>query len=476
MEIMSRRRVLLSFIACFFILNGLMWGLIGMEYAYAGKIPFGTRLHGYGLSGKTREEALASMAPIHRTMLKRQVSFSLGETTFTPTFTDLGYSIDTVATINQLIETRRKQTFFSRIYAQSTPKTGDILIYTIDDTTLTHYLEGVLDQVNQDPQDIQLAFDNGKITVVPAEPGVKTTVDDIKIAIQSSTAPHLKNTAVKVPYQLIEPAIAQESQITAAKTTLEKLTAQSLTIQSEGQSLELSPQDIFNFVVFTQIDNKITVTFDETKIRDKVNELAKKVNITASVKKVSTVDNTTIVEGRDGRKLNVDDGIKKVLERLKNADFSTPVAIASDKVNRPVTTDTGEYQLGRYEGKYIEIDLSLQRLNIMEGNNHIGRYAISSGKWSTPTPIGEFTIQNHIRTAWSNRFKLYMPFWMAIKKESGTYEGYGLHGLPYWPNGAKEGVNHIGNPASHGCVRLGPGDDEFLYNWAENGTRVIIHE
>jgi lipoprotein-anchoring transpeptidase ErfK/SrfK len=473
---MSRRRLLLSFIAVFLILNGLMWGLIGMEYAYAGKIPFGTRLHGYGLSGKTQNEALALMAPIHRGMVKRHVSFNLGDTTFTPTFADLGYTVDTTATINQLIDTRRKQTFFSRIYAQSTPTTGDILVYTIDNDVITKYLEGVLSEVNQDPQDIELTFDNGQITVVPAEPGVKTTVDDIRIAIQSSTAPHLKNTTVKVPYQLIEPAIAQESQVTEAKITLEKLTAQSLSLQSEGQTLELSPQDIFNFVVFTQTDNKITITFDETKIRDKVNELAKKVNITASVKKVSTVDNTTIVEGRDGRKLNVDDGVKKILERLKLADFTTPVAIAADKVNRPVTTDTGEYQLGRFEGKYIEIDLSLQRLNIIEGNTHVRRFAISSGKWSTPTPIGQFTIQNHIRTAWSNRYKLYMPFWMAIKKEEGSYEGYGLHGLPYWPNGAKEGVNHIGSPASHGCVRLGPGDDEFLYNWAENGTKVVIHE
>jgi lipoprotein-anchoring transpeptidase ErfK/SrfK len=101
---------------------------------------------------------------------------------------------------------------------------------------------------------------------------------------------------------------------------------------------------------------------------------------------------------------------------------------------------------------------------------------VSTGKWSTPTPIGEFTIKNHIRTAWSNRFKLYMPYWMAIQKPDGDYDGYGIHGLPYWPSGYVEGESHIGRPASHGCIRVGSTHIQYVYDWVTDGTHVFIHE
>ena len=52
----------------------------------------------------------------------------------------------------------------------------------------------------------------------------------------------------------------------------------------------------------------------------------------------------------------------------------------------------------------------------------------------------------------------------------------GIHELPEWPNGYKEGEAHLGTKASHGCVRLGVGPAEYLYNIAPLGTKVIIHE
>jgi lipoprotein-anchoring transpeptidase ErfK/SrfK len=52
---------------------------------------------------------------------------------------------------------------------------------------------------------------------------------------------------------------------------------------------------------------------------------------------------------------------------------------------------------------------------------------------------------------------------------------FGLHELPIWPNGYREGQDHLGIPVSHGCIRLGVGPAQFLYNWAEVGTPVIIY-
>src|SRR3989338_8107099 len=122
-------------------------------------------------------------------------------------------------------------------------------------------------------------------------------------------------------------------------------------------------------------------------------------------------------------------------------------------------------------GKVILVDLSDQKLSYYQDGFSLASYPVSTGRWGFPTPIGEFAVQNKIPRAYSKAYGLYMPFWMAF------YRGqYGIHELPEWPNGYKEGANHLGVPVSHGCIRLGVGPAKTLYDWAEVGTTVIVQK
>lgn len=121
--------------------------------------------------------------------------------------------------------------------------------------------------------------------------------------------------------------------------------------------------------------------------------------------------------------------------------------------------------------KYIEIDISDQELKYYENGYLIDTAQVSTGKWSMPTPLGTFNIQNKHPRAYSATYNLYMPFWMQFESR-----GYGLHELPEWSNGYKEGQNHLGTRVSHGCVRLGVGPAEKLYKWADVGTTVIVKD
>jgi hypothetical protein len=125
--------------------------------------------------------------------------------------------------------------------------------------------------------------------------------------------------------------------------------------------------------------------------------------------------------------------------------------------------------LGANSSKRIEVNLQEQKLYYFLNDVKMGEFEISSGKPSTPTPKGNFKIDGKALRAWSN-YGLWMPYWMSLKN------GYfGIHELPVWPNGVKEGADHLGVPVSHGCVRLGVGAAEFLYNWAPIGTAVKIY-
>ncbi|WP_414567201.1 L,D-transpeptidase [Nostoc sp. CCY 9925] len=115
--------------------------------------------------------------------------------------------------------------------------------------------------------------------------------------------------------------------------------------------------------------------------------------------------------------------------------------------------------------RWIEIDLSEQRLRTWEGKKLVHSYRISAGKRSTPTPIGRFRINSKYRTH-RMRGRGYnipdVPYTMYF------YGGYAIHGA-YWHN-------RFGTPVSHGCVNLPVKQARNLYNWASTGTLVVVHK
>lgn len=123
-------------------------------------------------------------------------------------------------------------------------------------------------------------------------------------------------------------------------------------------------------------------------------------------------------------------------------------------------------------GKYIDIGLKNQTMVIFENGISLDSYRISTGKKGMETPKGQFKIENKSPRAWSKKYGLFMPNWMAILP-SGEI---GIHELPVWPGGFQEGASHLGIPVSHGCVRLGPEPAKRVYDWAELGTPVVVHE
>lgn len=123
---------------------------------------------------------------------------------------------------------------------------------------------------------------------------------------------------------------------------------------------------------------------------------------------------------------------------------------------------------------YIEVNLTSQTLAYYENGSLKGIHRVSTGKWSTPTPVGTYAVKNKVPVAYSKPYDLYMEWWMAFTPDGS----YGLHALPYWKlkNGGKkyEGVAHIGTPVSHGCIRQSIEEAKALYAWADIGTPVIV--
>jgi lipoprotein-anchoring transpeptidase ErfK/SrfK len=140
-----------------------------------------------------------------------------------------------------------------------------------------------------------------------------------------------------------------------------------------------------------------------------------------------------------------------------------PTAQGADNGVEAIATQM--FDLQQSSQRWIQIDLSTQRLIAWEGGNPVHAVIISTGRDETPTLTGTFEIQSMHRVARMQGDDYDIPDVPFVMYYSGNY---GIHGA-YWHN-------QFGIPMSHGCVNVAVDHAEWLFGWAEIGTPVVVHE
>jgi len=120
-------------------------------------------------------------------------------------------------------------------------------------------------------------------------------------------------------------------------------------------------------------------------------------------------------------------------------------------------------------GIKVEINLKPQTMSFFVNGIKWREFSVSTGKVSMPTPEGDFLVVSKIEKAWSKSYGLWMPFWLGLDRGE-----IGIHELPVWPSGYREGENHLGRAVSHGCIRLGVGAAEYVYERINIGDSIKI--
>jgi len=138
-------------------------------------------------------------------------------------------------------------------------------------------------------------------------------------------------------------------------------------------------------------------------------------------------------------------------------------------------------------GKWIDVDLSAQRVTAYEGSTPVRYFTISSGLPGTPTVTGTFRIWAKTPLqdmSGGNRASGDAYYLEDVPWVQYFYEDYSFHGA-YWHN-------NFGTPMSRGCINMRIEDAKWLYNWAgpsqvrssgmsyasasNPGTLVVVHE
>jgi peptidoglycan hydrolase-like protein with peptidoglycan-binding domain len=108
------------------------------------------------------------------------------------------------------------------------------------------------------------------------------------------------------------------------------------------------------------------------------------------------------------------------------------------------------------DGRHVEGDLTRQVLAEIEPGGRVhALYTMSSGKPSTPTVIGRFSVYS--KTPGTNS--------EGMVDSNYFIRGYAIHGYAEVPTYA----------ASHGCLRVPIPDASAIYGWVQQGTRVDVY-
>ncbi len=113
----------------------------------------------------------------------------------------------------------------------------------------------------------------------------------------------------------------------------------------------------------------------------------------------------------------------------------------------------------------VFVDIEHQVIVFFEGEREANLARVSTGHPPRhSTPRGEFSILYKRWAPVSSTYRVRMPYWQCIEPSGAI----GLHQ-------ASPSVEHrLGEPLSHGCVRLGFFTARWAYFWLPVGARVVI--
>lgn len=115
-------------------------------------------------------------------------------------------------------------------------------------------------------------------------------------------------------------------------------------------------------------------------------------------------------------------------------------------------------------GVTVKINRSSQTMHVYVGGYLQHTWAVSTGRRGYTTPTGTYR-PTRLERMWHSRKYDWSPMPYSIFFRGG----YAIHGTNY--------VSHLGRRASHGCIRLAPGNARRLFSLVRKygSSRTRIH-
>ena len=460
-----------SLVTLFAIFFGLGILLLTMSLAYAETILPHTLINNANVGGL---KTSAALNVVDRSFVNKQIlKIKIKDEVIEEEAINLGVSYNIEQAVSDAFLRGKKGAWLTQV----TDLIGSIFITKnfvvsadINEDSLNTFVKENIETKITEPKDAYYEYKNNALVIVPDVDGKAIDINSLKKDI-SELAQNNNEQLIVAQVQQVSAEITAEN-LALYQDQIVSLITKSVTVKADEKSLVFSDEQKATWYKLIKNGSSFQIKVDKEAVTQSVKEIAKIFDL-AMVKEQINTKNELLVAGRDGKAINQAQVITELLNSLAaQTDVQITAAVNTVPKEQKIisASSDGVVPAVDTELKFVQIDLAHQKLYLFENRELVNSFTISSGKIGMATPKGVHQIYNKALRPYSKLYGLYMPYWSAI-----TPDGlYGIHELPEWPNGYKEGESHLGIPVSHGCIRLGVGAAKYVYEWAPIGTAVVI--
>lgn len=480
-------RIALTALATVVVLNTILLGgvVFGFPALYKNQVLPGVYVLGQHMGGKYDPEL---KKVVREKLDETKITFKIGEKEEAASLYDLGVKIPSDGVAINAFSYGRSGNFLEDAKARSLsflywlspeyyPKYLKVqnteIPYSVENEKITAYSKNIFEKYKTPEKNASVIIKGSDIEVLPAQFGEKIIIDSLDKQIGSALS-NLKeggSPVVSLTKEKIMPGIKEEGLTTTVNKTRE-ITSKNITLTFEDKKYSPTKEVVASWITFEEGQGTLNPKLDQKKIEGYLSTLAKNINIEAVPKKIKVengVKETVEQEGKEGRTLSLADNASKIKASLESGSAViqtlTVVKIPPKEIkNRVLVADWA---------KYIDIDLAAQRMTAYEDKKPVFTDLITSGKRGYETPTGTFLIYSKTRAqtmkGGTGAEYYYLPNVQWISWFNGEIA---IHGA-YWRTNFG-GSDYVWS-GSHGCINARNSSAEWIFNWAPNGTPVIVH-
>ncbi len=157
---------------------------------------------------------------------------------------------------------------------------------------------------------------------------------------------------------------------------------------------------------------------------------------------------------------------------------STPAVTPSPSVGAPaakaarVTGDAAGVPASSGTGKRVVFDISDQRVWLVGTDGELVRSYLVSGSVTDNLQPGTYAVYSRSRHAVGIDDSGTMEYFARFTR--GANAPIGFHSIPTKDGKAVQTLDQLGTPLSHGCIRQALPDARTLWDFAPEGTKVVV--
>lgn len=341
--------------------------------------------------------------------------------------------------------------------------------YSIGNDKVLAYLETLEQDFLKPATNAQISISGTSVSVIPEVPGSKVDPETALKSLAEALADG--ETKVSIMPEEITPEITSE-QLQPLVSQITQLLDKPILLTYQKKTFKPNKETVASWFIAEPTDTGVKLGISPDQVKKYLATVAKSVDVKAKNKLINRINGKvgSTIEGTKGLRLDQDALVASIKTNLLGGGSLSLEVPTQEVAFKTVYNNTIDLDYGRY----IEVNLSLQRLWVWQDDKVIFETPITSGMAGRGhgTVQGLFAIYSKQRNRYLDgrplgyNYNVFVQYWMPFHRD------YGLHDASWRSSFGGQDYYYSG---SHGCVNMPIPAAAWLYNWAEVGTPVWVH-